>query len=213
MRIFWMLQVAALLLLPSGIYAYRHRRNRDRAVRGAGLVLAITFTLLFGAFIAGETLSDGRGWSSVGLTALWLLPMLGLSLLAWYRPQSAAFVLTSLLAIVAAIYLWSAFDSIGWRSFENAQGPVRGVISFALVAPISALGWSKPRLAGAMLLVLAALPMVVVLTGLLFSDRTQGWPLLLVSAPAGLIGLLYLASIRLQTAPSASEPTAPALST
>lgn len=193
MKAFWVMQVAVLLLLPSAIYAYRHRTDLKGAARGAALRLGITFTVVFGLFMAGETAFEVSGWRAAGLIALWLVPLLALVTAAWFRPQGSVGLLAALVALCGGLYLWSALDPATWSAFENAQGPVRTLVSMTLFAPIALLGRNRPRPAGIMLLALAAIPILVMLVSLA-TGVPEGWPLLIVSVPAAASGVLYLLS-------------------
>jgi hypothetical protein len=195
MKAFWILQVAVLLLMPSAIYAYRHRSDLKRAAGGAALGLGITFTAVFGLFVAGETVSDVGGWRAVGLIALWLVPLLVLATAAWFRPQSSVTLLAGAVAIAGGLYVWSALDPMAWSGFEDEHGPVRTLASMTLFAPIVLLGRKRPRPAAIMLLTLASIPVFVLLASLA-TGVPESWPLLLVSAPAAVSGALFLLSAR-----------------
>ena len=193
MRAFWILQVAVLLLLPSAIYAYRHRTDLKDAASGAALRLGITFTVVFGVFVAGEIAFDVGGWRAAGLIALWLVPLLALASAGWFRPQNSIALFAVLIALCGELYLWSALDPTTWGAFENSYGPVRTLVSMTLFAPLALLGRNRPRPAGIMLLTLAAIPVLVLLASLA-TGVPEGWPLLMVSVPAAVAGVLYLLS-------------------
>lgn len=195
MKAFWILQVTLLLLLPSAIYAYRHRTDVRAAAKGAALGLGITFTVVFGLFVAGETLSEVGGWRAAGLIALWLVPLLVLSTAAWFRPQGSIALLAALVAVCGGLYLWSMLQNAAWSEFEDARGPIRTLVAMTLFAPIAVLGWKRSRPAGTMLLTLALIPVLTLLMSLA-GGVPEGWPLLLVSGPAALAGALFLVSTK-----------------
>jgi hypothetical protein len=76
--------------------------TESRAARGLtimAMVLAGLFGLLAVMFTAGETFADPGGWEAVGLTALWLVPLIVLLGLALARPSVAQPVLEALTAV------------------------------------------------------------------------------------------------------------------
>lgn len=197
MRFAWMLQIVFVLAAPSAIYAYRHRGDPPRAVGGAGLVLAVMYVGLFGLFVVGETFTDPGGWTALGLVASWLLPSVLLCLLAWRRPAIARPLLVGLVVAMAGLYLWSAVAPDAWRSFEDDTGPVRGVVTMALSAPLAVLARQYVRDAGWLLFTLGLMPFLVALTLRLVHDTGISLSLAILDAPLLLIAALLLISARL----------------
>jgi len=187
-----------ILLLPPLIYILRHRRDWGRALRGAALILAGMYGFFFGAFIVGETVMDPGGWTAAGWIAAWVVPLVALALLSWYRPTWATRVFAVLMIGEVGVYVWSAIAPEAWRSFENSTGPVRGIISFAIAIPLSLLGWKRPAAAGAMLVALPMLPAIMTVIAAAGGAIAGVWPLAVVDAPAGVIGILYLAPAAVQ---------------
>lgn len=213
MRFVWVLQPFLIILLPSAIYAYRYRHEPPRAVRGAGLLVAGMYVLVVGLFITAETLSDPGGWVGAGLVAAWLVPTILLSLLAWRRPDWARPVLVALVAVMAGVFAWSALDPEAWRSFEDDTGPVRGIMAFALTAPLALLAVRHLRDAGALLLVLGLLP-ALVLVVLRITDA--GWvplSLAMLDLPLLIVGTLFLVAARLSGPIRDNRPAPPRLPT
>lgn len=215
MRFAWMLQIVFVLVVPSAIYAFRHRGDPPRAVRGAGLILAVMYVGFFGLFVVGETFTDPGGWTALGLVASWLLPSVLLCLLAWRRPASARPVLVGLVVAMAGLYLWSAVAPDAWGAFEEDTGPVRGVVTMALSAPLAVLALRYVRDAGWLLLALGLMPYLVALTLQLVHDTRLPLSLAVLDAPLLLIAALLLVSARLDhqihdgTAPRTRGPRTP----
>lgn len=163
--------------------------DRDgRGLRRAALVLACAFTALGGTFIAAEAVSDPGGATGVALIALWAVPLAGLALLAWHRPERAAVVLAGLTAAAVAASVWFAVDPGSWRAFEDDHGPLRAIGAFVLVLPLALLGRRRPRLAGWCLLGVGLVPTLVAVAG-----RPQGsGSMRAVALPALVIGILHL---------------------
>lgn len=163
------------------------------AAKRAGLVFACVFSAFAWFFIAGEAMSDPGGWTGAGLVALWTVPLVGLAALSWFRPARAVTLLAVLVGVVALAAVWSAIAPGSWHSFENAHGPVRAIASFVLLLPLALLAWRRPRLGGALLLAVGAVPIVTAFTvhprvGL---TSTAG-----IAIPAALDGILFLLSGR-----------------
>jgi hypothetical protein len=177
--------VSAVVALAAG------RRGMTAAVlaRRTALAFAAICTLLIGLFIAGETFADPGGWLAAGITALWLVPLAALSLLAWYRPRWAVAALVILLAGVTGLAIWFAADPAGWRAFEDSHGPVRAVVSFILVLPSALAGWHRPAAGAALLLPLGLIPLAIATAA---AGAFGASSLAAVSIPAVLGGLLYL---------------------
>ena len=194
MRFVWLLQTALILFLPPAVYVYRHRQDPPLAVKGAGLILAVMYVGFFGLFVIGETFTDPGGWTAVGVVAVWFVPMVLLSLLAWRRPAAARPVLILLVVAMAAVNLWSAIAADAWRSFEDDTGPVRGVITLTLAAPLAVLAMRYVREAGALLLTLGMMPFVAALALHVTDDRWIPLSLAALDAPLLVIALLFLVS-------------------
>lgn len=193
-RWFWLLQVVVILLAPPSAYAWAHRKEPERALKGAASLLALVYALFFGTFAVGEVFADPGGWTAVAGTAAWLAPLAGLSVLAWRRPDWAVAPLGVLLLALVGVYAWSVFAPQAWATFEDANGPVRALVAFALALPLAVLGRTRPRVAGVMLLALAVLPVLFVVVGVARGLGAHGWPIALVTAPAAVVGVLYLAA-------------------
>ncbi len=171
-------------------------------LRRTGLTFVCVSTLFIGVFAVGETFANPGGWRAAGLTALWLLPMAALSVLAWYRPGWATVPLAILTTGTIALAIWFAADPEGWRAFTDRTGPVRALATFAITLPIGLLGWRKPLTGGVMLLVLGLAPVLVGLTGSGFGVSS----LIAVSTPPALTGALYLLAEIIQRRAASREP-------
>lgn len=155
------------------------------------------FALLAGLFVVGETVMDPGGWEAVGLVSLWLVPLVALSLLAWWRPGAAAWLLGGLALVALGLLVWSALDPEAWREFEGARGPVLAIGLFAVSVPVAVLGWHRPLVAGVELIGLGLAPLVSVgvlaVTGA--SDGGMVAPqsgLTILVSPLLLVGALFL---------------------
>jgi hypothetical protein len=158
------------------------RSGRRLAI--AALAVAGLFGLFALMFAVGETFTDPGGWQALGLVALWLVPLGVLLALAWLRPAEAQIVLELLTAVWVGVVLWSALLPEAWRSFEDSNGPIRGLVCLALMLPVAALGWHRTLPAAVMMLVIGLTP--------LFAGGSA--PLRVIAVPAIVVGLLLLAA-------------------
>lgn len=197
MRYVWMLHVAVIVFAPPAIYAYLNRHEPSRAVKGAGLIGAAMYVGFLGPFVIGETLTDPGGWAALGLVAVWVLPMVLFSLLAWRRPDLARPVLIALVVVMAGVHLWSALAPETWQSFEDDTGPVRGVVTMALTAPLAVLAIRRVRDAGVLLLALGTMPILVALAVRVTDGPWIPLSLVVLDAPLLVIAALLLVSTRL----------------
>jgi hypothetical protein len=199
-----LLPVVLAVLLVVAFRRHHDAPGRARAVRRIAFGFMALYVVLAGLFIAGETFSDPGGWAAVGWVASWLVPMVGLSLLAWFRPDGARIPLTVLTGATVALAVWYAFESHAWRTFENAHGPVRGIAVFALGAALAVYGYRRPRLGGMLLLVATAVPVAM---AMLASGGFGMASLGALALPAMITGALFVWSSAISG--SAPPPDAP----
>lgn len=130
--------------------------------------LAVAVLLALGGmasfWISAEALQDPGGWRGVGLVAAWLIPVVALSALAWFRPPVAGRVLTVATGVYLAGAAWVALAPDATRRFEDRYGPIQLVVLIALLVPLAVLGHRRPRWAGALLLTVTLVPLALALT-------------------------------------------------
>ncbi len=207
-RIVWLIQIAVVVGLILGGFYYWARRQPDPAKRGvllrrAGFGLMALSTFFFGAFVIGDTFADPGSWKAVGLVAAWAVPLAGLVALSWFRPGWAVYVLAVLSAAVIGVSVWFALNPYAWRSFEDRHGPIRAVVTFVLVAAIAVLGLKRTSVAGALLLTVGLIPVVVSSLGSFLGFAS----LSVVSAIPVITGVLYLVSAHMAERPAPPADT------
>lgn len=193
-----------LILVVLGVgYFQRHRDapSRARFLRLTAFGFIALVAVVFGAFIVAETIDDPGGLAAAGLIASWLVPLIGLAVLAWSRPDVAVRVFVVLTVLVLVMTAWAAVQSDAWRSFEDRNGPVRTVAVFLMTAAVAVLGLRRPRQAGWLLVTLGVLPLVVSSLG----GRLALGSLAAAVTPALIVGVGYLAAAHLADG-SAPEP-------
>jgi len=193
-----------VVLIPLAIvvtFAISFRRVSDRAKQASiltwvGFSLVVAFVAFVVLFLTGETVSDPGGWKAVGLIAAWLLPLVGLSLVAFYRPSVAISVLAVAILVPIALGLWAMVGFEGWRGWQDRVGPVSLVLVVVIGAALAVAGLSRPRAAGLLMVVVSVVPVALALLG---SGSEWGFPLSLglTTAPVLICGLLYLWADRL----------------
>ena len=183
--------VIGLLAVVVAVYFTRHQDplRRARFLRRTGFGFMALYVGFFGAFLVGETLVDPGGWRAIGLIAIWLVPLVGLCLVAWYLPDRAGWILSLFVAAIFGLSIWFAADPAAWRAFENRNGPVRAIIIFAVSAVLALWGLRRTLQAGLMLLIVGLVP--VLLAG---GGKGGMSSLAAAASPAFIAGLLYLAA-------------------
>lgn len=162
------LPIAAVVLAVFGaahlLRKYEDPERRARALKGAGMGVIAAVGLFFGAFLIGESFADPGGWAAVRLTATWLVPLVAVSALAWYKPGPAMPVLWTLTVAAVALHGWAEFDS-AIREMENRVGPVTMVVLIGVAVAIAFLAHTLPKQAAIMLLVAGISPVVLAAVG------------------------------------------------
>lgn len=192
MSVFLVVPVLVVLLVLALVVS-RDDNTRARLLRQAALGFIIGYAALAALFIAGETFDDPGGWAAVAMVLIWAVPLTALALTAWFRPAAGQALLGAATAASVALGVWYTVAPEAWRSFEDHTGPVRALVTFVVAVPLGLLGWHRPVQAGALLVTLGVVP--VVLAGLTEPGRALAATSLgIVSAPAVLVGALYLVS-------------------
>lgn len=166
-----------------------------------GFGLTVAFLGFAGLMIAGYTLTDPGGWTGLGLTALWLVPMLALATLSFYRPDGAIPVLAVAALVPLGFGVWTLVDYEGAQGWEDRTGPVALVFLLALGLPLAVEGLSRPAPAGLLMVAITVVPLVLTTIGA-GSEWGRALSIGLISAPVLLGGVLYLLAAR----PRAGSP-------
>ena len=171
-----------------------------RALRGVGWWLSFVWLLAAFFFLIGETLDDPGGWDAVGLIACWLIPLVVLVAVAWWRPGAARAPLVWSVSLPVAYAATALVDRDSWTSFQDRVGPIGAVLVMVLGLALAALGRHAETTleAGWAMVALALLPCLVLLViGHLMAS------LVAASLPVHIGGALYV-GVGLLTA---SQPT------
>jgi hypothetical protein len=197
---------AAALIVAATVMGIVSLRQPDRSVRARALVwtaaaIMAAFTVLAGLFVSGYALADPGGPEGIMLVLSWAVALAVLAVLAWLRPTWATPVLALLTALLVVAGIWFALDSVSWREFENANGPVRAVAVLVLAFPAAVLGLKRTAAAGWLLLALGLGPIAFSALGNLAGVVS----LSAVSVIPLITGLLYLVAARMTRAAVSTE--------
>lgn len=175
------------------------------ALRQSALALTLGFVSLVTLFVGGSAVTDPGGWAGIGGTAVWVLALSGLSLLALYRPGAALVVLAVAAFAPLAFGVWSLVDHGAAHDWEDSHGPLSLVLIVAICAPAGVAGLFRPRAAGYLILTVSVLPLLLEVVG---AASPFYEPLLvgLLLAPLVASGILFLLSGRQQGQPHPSAP-------
>jgi hypothetical protein len=175
------------------------------ALRWSALAVTFAFVGLVTLFVGGYAVTDPGGWAGIGGTAAFVLAMLGLSLLAFYRPGAALVVLAVAACAPLAFGLWSLVGYGAAHDWEDGHGPLSLVLVVAICAPASVAGLFRPLAAGYIILTVSVVPLLLAAVG---AASHFYEPLLvgLLLAPLVASGVLFLLSGRQQGQPHRSAP-------
>jgi hypothetical protein len=174
-------------------------------LRQSALALTLGFVGLVTLFVGGSAVTDPGGWAGIGGTAVWVLAICGLSLLALYRPGAALVVLAVAACSPLAFGVWSLVDHGAAHDWEDSHGPLSLVLIVAICAPAGMAGLVRPRAAGYLILTVSVVPLLLEAVGAashFYEPLSVG--LLLAPLVAG--GVLFLLSGRQQGQPHPSVP-------
>ena len=168
-----------------------------RFLRYTAFTLMALFGLLGGLFVAGYAFEDPGGWAAAGLTALWVVPLVTLSVFALLRPAAAGPVLVGVTIVIVAFTLADSALGIVPR---NDWGPVAAIIVFALGVALAFLGLHRARLAGLLMVVTGVAQLAATLVAVAVQGRGEGpGPSAMLGGSSGvvvmpllLVGMLFL---------------------
>ena len=120
-------------------------RRLAKVLRYVGFMLMALFGLLGGMFAAGAAFDGPGGWRAVAMTALWVLPLIALSVFALRRPAAAGPVFVGATVLVV---LFTVVDFAFCLIPRDGWGPVAAVAVFAICVALAFLGLHPAALAG-----------------------------------------------------------------
>lgn len=127
-----------------------------RMLGWAGVLMLLVLGGLGALFAAGDAWEDPGGWVGVAVSLLWLVPMVALAWLAWFRPDAGVRLLLPLAGLVALAWVAYGVWTEQLRELMDRRGPVIVVATLGVAFALGALGRHRPTVAGTVLLGLAA---------------------------------------------------------
>ena len=169
------------------------------------MAITLGFVGLVTLFVGGDAVTDPGGWAGIGGTIAWVLAMLGLSVLALYRPAAAMVVMAVAACAPVAFGVWSMVDYGAAHAWEDSHGPLSLVLVITVCVPAGVAGLVHPRAAGYLMLTVSVVPLVLTAVGAA-SHFYEPLSVGLLIAPLVAAGVLFLLSGRQE---ARSRPSAP----
>ncbi|HEX6328094.1 MAG TPA: hypothetical protein VFZ72_16105 [Jiangellaceae bacterium] len=164
-------------------------RRVGQSMRYVAFTAMAIVGLLGGMFIAGNTFADPGGWQAVGVTALWTIPMVALSVYALLRPATAGPVLAGATGMVA---VFTVVDSAFGVVPRDDWGPVAAVAVFALAVALAFLGLHRARLAGLLMILAGIAQLTATLIGVVIEAGDGAGPDAVFGGSSGVVVLPLL---------------------
>lgn len=198
MRDTWI--IVAIALFANVIYGRFRKDTAKRAKFAAkfAMVMMLGFSVLAILFISGYAMEDPGGTEGALMVAGLVVPTIGLSLLAWKKPEWMKPVLYVfvLLAIIANL-LTIVFPE-QYFTFFNTEGPWLGTGSFVFTVVAAVYGYHADRfVAGVLLVIVSLLPFIATLATRDPMAALAGGSSAALLTPGFTAGLLLLLSNRI----------------
>jgi hypothetical protein len=167
------------------------------ALRWSALAGTLGFGALVTLFVGGDAVTDPGGWAGIGGTAVFVLVVGALCLLAWFHPGASFVVLAVAASAPLAFGVWSLVDYGAAHDWEDSHGPLSLVLVVAICAPAGVAGLFRPRAAGYLILTVSVVPLLLAAVGAT-SHFYEPLSVGLLLAPIVASGILFLLSGRQQ---------------
>ena len=191
------LLITAFVLAINLIYFAIQQDPRKRAHFAStfALWMMLGFALLGGLFTAGYALADPGGTEGAVLVALWAVPLVVLSILAWLKYKIVKSILWVFLISAVIVNLISVLFEEQYWTFFNDRGPWLAVGSFVFTIVATVFGYHlDARLAGWMNITIALMPLAVALVAFDPQVALAGGSIAAALTPGFTAGILLLIS-------------------
>lgn len=139
-------------------------------VRRAALVLTALFAAGGLLFALGYAYEDPGGWPAVAMTVALVVPLVGLVLLVALVRRAAFWILLAGVAVFAG-------GAVALLVGLRVEAPVTPLVALVLSVPIAVLGQRHPGRAAALMLAVAAVPLMEITAWMLLTRGPEGPPL------------------------------------
>ena len=193
------LLITAFVLAINLIYFAIQQDPRKRAHFAStfALWMMLGFALLGGLFTAGYALADPGAPAGSLLVALWAIPLVGLSILAWLKYKIVKTLLWIYLISALTVNLISVLFKQEYSTFFNDRGPWLAIGSFVFTIVATVYGYHlDARLAGWMNITIALMPLAVTLIAFDPQAALAGGSTAAALTPGFTAGILLLISDR-----------------
>lgn len=190
--LFFVVFPVSLASLGAVLARRAERPSRRRAVLlGFAYVLVGVPLAFFALMLVGESVADLGAGPALAMIGPWALAAVGYLALARVRPDVTIWILAVLTALPLALAAWSTVDPVGFGAWLDQVGPLNLVASQFLIAIAVVVAWRRPRGAGVLIVVIAAVP---ALAPLVTIGEGLGRELVVaaLSLPAFLAGVLMI---------------------
>ena len=128
--------------------------------RRVALSLVLGFAVIATLFVSGYAFEDPGGVEAWVMTGLWVLPMIGISLWAWFSPRVVEPVMWVLTAAIVAMSFWWFLAPQTWQRFMDERGPVTAIAALAVGVCLAVWGYHRPGRAAIGLIAIAVSPLI-----------------------------------------------------
>lgn len=163
-------------------------------VRNIAFFAMLGFAVLEVLFITGEFIADPGGVEGIVGSAGIIATIVGVSIWAWFSPNTAKYYLWASVGVIVAVGLWWAVAPRFVMDVMDQQGPIIPVAAIIAAIPLVFWGrrdWLVTRRAGVALVVVAIAPILGVAASPEDVARGVLAAVAIMTGPYALGGLVY----------------------
>jgi hypothetical protein len=161
------------------------------------LSMVLGFAVLATLFVSGYAFEDVGGLEAWVMTGVWVLPMVGVSLWAWFSPRVVEPVMWVLTAAIVAMSISLPLAPGTWQAFMDERGPVTAIASLAVGVSLAVWGYHRPGRASVALVAVAISPLVAAVLVSDVGHALAGVSTVVAVSPFLTCAVLYLLAERL----------------
>jgi hypothetical protein len=173
--------------------------------RRVALSMVLGFAVLATLFVSGYAFEDPGGLEAWVMTAVWVLPMVGGSVWAWFSPRTVEPVLWVMTSVIVLMSTWWVLAPATWAEFMNERGPVTAIAALAVGVCLAVWGYHRPARAAIGLVAIAISPLVGAVLAADVGYAMAGVSTVVAVSPFLTCAVLYLLSHRLSRRESRTD--------